>query len=587
MKLRNIFLIIIAFFIVTTIIGEQLEQTFIARSAQQASKYVQLAADCALTNVIMTDEFFTSGATNDGYKTAVGNLNDASTLYTMASSIAGYKIDTNGNGTYEDKNIFGYTYKNNVTLTDNIVTDMQTMYRAVYTTDSFTKWAGNVLKVQEARPSRKIYWVDTLELPLKSNPTQYGITTFSGDLMIPKLLTMGASLFATENNGKIVDWSTWDDIDAYMREEAKTSRLTTGTTSYNSVDRITKTERFTGSWETSYTIKGTTGSATRIDNCEERVRGMLDSLDYSNYQKVSTIGVGTSFGGNWYDWNPTTSSNILYYYLTPTSLGLTYIDPEVLNVMFHSNMDLLVRSKFLQQDISGNVAVGADYTPIIDNTYYPVDTTIATDTTWAKNVVNDGSFYYLRGEATHNSSGIDYVYNGVTLPEPKVEYIYYNISAEDIKNCTKTDIIMDNTEAAALANKNAAVTGSLGLTAEERAELNNLLALAINPGTTIERLINRYSGLEDYNLIIAKVTFYADIAYPYITSQMRGNALHFGAENTGTTAKYAEKDLRALSVTKEMTEQLYPGVLPSTTVESVLVDGNYMYEYTTYFAVAA
>ena len=584
MKLRNIFLIIIAFFIITTMIGEQLEQTFITRSAKQASKYVQLAADCALANVIMTDEFFTSGATNTGYNTAVGGLEADGTLRTIASSAAGYKIDTNGDGIYEDKNIFAYTYNVPQGGSSSIVADMKKMYEKMYTTDSFTKWASNVLKVQEARPSRRIYWVDTLELPLLGDPTQYGITTFSGDLLIPKLLTMGASLFADKNYGNIDNWSTWDDIDAYMQDKAETSRKTPGSTSHNSVERITATGRFTNGWKTSYTIKGTTGSAELIPDSETRVRSMLDSLDYSDYQKISTIGVGATSGGNWYDWEPSPSGDNLYYYLTPTSLGLTYLDPNVLDVMFHSNMDLLVRSKFLQQTGS-TISTNSSYSPIISNVYYPVNNAIATDTFWAENVVNDGSFYYLRGK--YDADNQKYTHNGKTLPKPKIEYIYYNFSAEDLKNRNPTSLKTDSSAESKLYNKNAAVSGDLGLTNTERAELNNLLALAINPGTTIERLMNRYSGSEDYNLIIAKVTFYADIAYPYITSQMRGNAAHFGKKNTGTTAEYSETELRALSVTKEMTEQLYPGVLPSTTVESVLVDGNYMYEYTTYFAVAA
>lgn len=578
-------------------IGEQLEQTFITRSAKQASKYVQLAADCALANVIMTDEFFTSGATNTGYNTAVGGLEADGTLRTIASSAAGYKIDTNGDGIYEDKNIFAYTYNVPQGGSSSIVTDMENMYVKLYSTDSFIKWAGMVLGAQEDRPSRRIYWVDTLELELKDStfPAQYGITTFSGDLMIPKLLTMGADLFADVNNRKpslgksdnrIYDWSTWQGIDEYMKAAAEKSRTKTGSTSFNSIKNINDPDkgRFKTGWENYYTVKGTTGSANIIGDSKTRVCEMLDSLDYSKYQKVSTIGAGTTSGGNWYDWEPSPSGDNLYYYLTPTSLGLTYIDPNVLDVMFHSNMDLLVRSKFLQQTGS-TVSTNSSYSPIISNVYYPVKNAIETDTFWAENVVNDGSFYYLRGK--YDADNQIYTHNGKTLPKPKIEYIYYNFSAEDIKNCTKTALKTDSSAESKLYNKNVGVSGNLGLTNVERAELNNLLALAINPGTTIERLINRYSGSEDYNLIIAKVTFYADIAYPYITSQMRGNAAHFGKKNTGTTAEYSETELRALSVTKEMTEQLYPGVLPSTTVESVLVDGNYMYEYTTYFAVAA
>lgn len=603
MKLRNIFLIIIAFFIVTTMIGEQLEQTFIARSAQQASNYVKLAADCALANVVMTDEFFTSGATNAGYNTAVSSLEASGGLRTIASSAAGYKIDTNGDGTYEDRNIFAYTYNMSQGGSSSIVSDMKAMYEKIYTTESFTNWAGKVLHVQSNNPSRKIYWVDTLELELNdgSMTPSYGITTFSGDLLIPKLLTMGASLFTEKNSGaadlvstvgtSVYDWSTWDGIDAYMKAAAKTSRNTVGTTSNNSVNRIMESGRFKPGWKSQYTIKGTTGSSEILGSSEERVRSMLDSLDYSDYQKISTIGVGTTGSTEWYNWTPTTGSK-LYYYLTPTSLGLTYIDPNVLNVMFQSNMDLLVRSRYLQQT-GTTISVNSSYTPVIDNNYYPVDNTITSDAAWARNVVNDGSFYYLRGE--YNASSGTYSYDGTTavLPEPKIEYIYYNFSAEDIaaaKSIGTTTLKTDNLPESAEYNKNAALTGSgtlLGLSATERAELNNLLALAINPGTTIERLINRYSGLEDYNLIIAKVTFYADIAYPYITSQMRGNALHFGHENTGTGAQYAETDLRALSVTEKMTEQLYPSISLSPTVESILVDGNYMYEYTTYFAVAA
>lgn len=244
------------------------------------------------------------------------------------------------------------------------------------------------------------------------------------------------------------------------------------------------------------------------------VYNMLEPYDYWEYRRE------TSISG--------TSGKHLVYFLTPVSLGYTYIDKYTLDILFRANLDLLMRAKYIN-----NGKLSSAYSAVIDQTYYPDSTEIGSD--WTNTVVNNGQFYYVRGKLQKSSKSDAcgaYAYNFGTQPD--IQYVYITLTPQD-RNY--------------LINKTAC-SSSLWLTNNNINKINNTLAQAINPTVTLQSLAKNYTGTGNYDIVLAKVTFYAEFIIPYQTSPMRGMAEHFGCEtsNAGAKAKYSESDLNCITI---------------------------------------
>lgn len=173
------------------------------------------------------------------------------------------------------------------------------------------------------------------------------------------------------------------------------------------------------------------------------------------------------------------------YFNTPISLGMTFINKEMTAKLFSNNMDLIMRGKYdgnhnLNSKEGGyGVYRGITYGTNVDST--------AVDNL---NPINDGLITYLRGKKAEVGLG----YEGI---EPTVNYKVFDMY--DSRN----DKIMNQIF--------GAYKGEFNTKAEY---LKHLDREKIDPVTG-----QPYTSKP---IVVAKVTFYADVVIPYFSVVFRG-----------------------------------------------------------------
>ncbi len=177
------------------------------------------------------------------------------------------------------------------------------------------------------------------------------------------------------------------------------------------------------------------------------------------------------------------------YYVTPISLGVTYLDEELLGTLFMNNMDLLMRTKYSKSGINLNTEEGGN--GLYKGSFYS-DSII--DDLRSHNPINDGKFTLIRGaESTKGNNSVD-TFVGT---KPKIEY-----KVIDMYNPANDDLLVSLFG----ANK----TDDSGITYRSKAEyLKALDKFRLDPSTG--------SPFSTKPIVVAKVTFYADIVVPYTT----------------------------------------------------------------------
>jgi hypothetical protein len=173
--------------------------------------------------------------------------------------------------------------------------------------------------------------------------------------------------------------------------------------------------------------------------------------------------------------------------------------------------------------------------------------------------------YYVRGSYVYNSykENGSYFCEGVELPEPKIEYIYLNSASIPTANIS---------------------------------DWNQITARAVGPDTNFNQLFgSEYTGDEPYELVIAKVTFYADFIVPYKSAPIRSMARNFG--DTGSAgfsdaqASLTEAGFRALQVDEELLRSIEDLYLNGTDIATLdvaesMLENSTQIAYTTYYAIA-
>lgn len=177
------------------------------------------------------------------------------------------------------------------------------------------------------------------------------------------------------------------------------------------------------------------------------------------------------------------------YYVTPISLGVTYLNDELLGTLFMNNMDLLMRTKYASKGINLNTEDGGK--GLYKGSFYADTITNDLD---MYNPINDGTFTLLRGtESTDSNSSVS-TFVGT---KPKIEYKV--IDMYDSAN----DVILTSLFG---ANK----TDSSGIKYSSKAAyLKALDKYRLDPSTG--------APYTTKPIVVAKVTFYADIVVPYTT----------------------------------------------------------------------
>lgn len=204
-----------------------------------------------------------------------------------------------------------------------------------------------------------------------------------------------------------------------------------------------------------------------------------------------------------------------HYFNTPLSLGVTYINEDLLQAFFMNNLELLMRSKYANrknynlnnEDCGFGVLKTAYYPELVD------DTTLN-----SLNPINNGSFTLLRGEKIRNnvtsSNGLS-IYKGIM---PKVEYfvidMYDNKYNDLLQQVLGAKFSSSVDEAGKKINGEFAglpVTGS-NLKRFYQDSINMYKEVTNSPTT---------QAFDHKSMVIAKVTFYADFIIPYNSVSLR------------------------------------------------------------------
>lgn len=212
------------------------------------------------------------------------------------------------------------------------------------------------------------------------------------------------------------------------------------------------------------------------------LQGFFEMYDLNNSKKIAYQSNGS----------------IVEYYMTPISLGITYLDEEMLRYYYMNNMELLMRSKYVKNGIDINTEAGGagvyKGTIYSDLVYNDMD---------IYNPINNGYFTLLRGEEKIDPITGAKLYLGV---KPEIRY--------------KVIDIFDN--------RNDEILSFLfGATADfggsKSAYFRDISSDTYDPMTGLPYTTKP--------IVVAEVTFYADVIIPYETiglREMRGKANNSG-----------------------------------------------------------
>lgn len=205
------------------------------------------------------------------------------------------------------------------------------------------------------------------------------------------------------------------------------------------------------------------------------------------------------------------SGNNIKYTLTPLSMGITYLNEELLQVFYMNNMELLMRAKYadsngdLPDGYDGGLGVfkGNSYAGLVDDTVLE-----------EYNPINNGKFTLLMGEKVGSSSVAD-LYRGLRLPT--VEYVVVDM----YDNSDKNNIFLKQVLGAKM-NKNITISGN-NFTYKDLVETSGANFKDLDKETInyYKSILGSGSIFEHKYMVVAKVTFYADVIVPYSTISLR------------------------------------------------------------------
>lgn len=555
LKAKNIVIIFILNYLLILLVCCLLEIIFISNHAQEAQLLMRTAADMALEQVQATDDFFVSGG---GY---------------LLESQEGYKLNVCTGPTFEKVDLFpAFTGIDGGTPEANV----ESIYKKLYGNGKMTEFIND---------------------SISNGSSILSLSFVAGYTQPPYTYEMPVSVPVDSDGDGIADSNEVVDI------EVSSNILTTN-------------------W---YYVP-------KIFQMGNDITG-LTSIDYKNFTKDLNVvyqnqAVGgkyqsskdTDIAGIWnmYELNNSKKTTYTYnsgaltgtpvsYYFTPISLGITYINEDLLQALFVNNIDLLMRSKYTNLD-SYNLESEECGNGVLKGAFYSELTDVDSLRDW--NPVNNGAFTFLRGEKIAGTSQGAQLFKGTVMP--KIEYIVidmYDDNANDVlqqvlgprftEDTLNSSYFVDSATAVNYAGK--AITGSLLREIDNR-NINEY-----------EKII--YGNLEDDSpldhkpMVVAKVTFYADFIIPYSTVSLRemrgreennniGARLLFDAFSSSSTDgrsylddNYVDLEIRTLMVANgvEGWEDIYPDEYYDDIGATVnRLGGNYHSDamsYTTYFAV--
>lgn len=309
------------------------------------------------------------------------------------------------------------------------------------------------------------------------------------------------------------------------------------------------------------------------------------ALSLEHYPVLQNMGLSW-MGGNTSSTSTTTSDNLCsslhvgksragsaktYYFLTPSSLGVTYVPVEVLKPVFIANLDTLVRLNKL--GASSHLMVDADAPDILNSASDCVPTSVfdfngSTDRYNADGQSNANNNLDVDRHAVHqNLYGEDIVTDGLvefdlSSAEVKIDYFYHDFTAGD----------PDSAKLISKLNGTLTTRGSYrGSTTEDALREDTLKAFIDQDSARYVspfRMTNYWSEYEGDNAgrVIARVTVKIKVHVPYQSSILQWASHMF----TGTS-HYDIKRYDPVS---------------HTAFTSLTDSDGLWYQYTTYFCTS-
>lgn len=567
MKLKYIVFYFIAGWLMVLLASTVIENYCIGLAAKSVNDTVALAADMAIQAVQSSDEFFKGSGINQtlGDDATRKNGIGAYIIYTP------YKDTTGKTAGFKRSNLFAEVAEkvwdvdlgnaiimsgnnNNTAIKLDDASSVEFIYAYMYgvgdgtgydgtkVTTSFQdyiKYVGNWQNNKTHIPLSQIMYIDGTNGKYE---LKYGV--------IPTLLRMGADLITLNMT------ETMDKLKVNVIMEVNTD--ITLDTIYDST--------------TSASNIGVSGGVTKLTTAMHDIKDKN-----SKYYKIARANGFASYR------KVGSAISDAVYYTTPLSLGLTYLDNDLLSYCFVNNMDLLMRSKYivgtevvhdsdtnvdiidklkLNQGITGDGPdMGIGLNQYFDNTRDIIDD---------YNIVNNGIFAFVKGENTANGA-FKPSFDGSTT-STTVEYIIVDMFNAD--NDPDVEEILKQVF--------GAYTGGKSCVSEYLQSI-----------TTNRDLVDETHQPEHCYIVVAKCDFYADVIAPYFTPVYREFAAFYDAEDgeggtrdNGSLAKRSNGAYTGALADNNFINMAYAINGSEATERVSTVTGNTMYHYTTYFAVA-
>lgn len=238
-----------------------------------------------------------------------------------------------------------------------------------------------------------------------------------------------------------------------------------------------------------------------------------------NYNSISSDITSDNFTSTFHVGKSTNGQKKTVYYLTPTSLGVTYVPTEVLKPTFLANLDTLVRLRMLGSDPT--TTSSSDITA----TMQQANNCIATD------VYNNGT------QAKHTKSSSDelIVSDGdvefdLSTAQVKVDYFYINFGDTSLRTRTETIAAKINGAIQAYDSEGSPIYN-------ESTSRKHTLDSFINKNNDTSQHVSNFNGASlsnDYDgvrngRIVARVSIKIKCHAPY-----KSAILQWMAQKTGT-----------------------------------------------------
>lgn len=227
---------------------------------------------------------------------------------------------------------------------------------------------------------------------------------------------------------------------------------------------------------------------------------MLNNYDFYSTYNMTTAKKTSKVGGSYTGLTPS-------YYVTPSNLNLTYVNEELVSVLFLNNLDLIQRAKF-----DGELE---SYTGIPKGSLTSTQDAVIDSTTVKDRYVNNGRWAFEKGLLGTQKSGLRAYINDVSREYRANDSLkrYSNVDVEykviDMYDSSNDDILIS----------------LYGMKASE------LKANDTQIDTYTYYETGNYVKPDHRYVIVALCTFKVDICVPYTMPTMRDWAMIFNNEN--------------------------------------------------------